>query len=249
MNVQQTAQLSRQDLLMAARAVLIRAREINPLNTDHSANLARLYRRWADLSTDPAQKTKQIELSSQHYVQATDLSPHNAILWNEWATVEMMRGSLDGAEQKLAQSLKLDTRFDQTYMILGELYVNTKNYDRAIEAYQNALEINPNLLQAQGTLAYVYAQQGKLAEAIAANQTLIKLAPSDPSVWNTYKNLAILYAQAGDLQAALAQAQIAARTAPTSPTDYRAELNNYAAQLRAQLAAPTVLTTTVPVTK
>ena len=249
LNVQQTATLGRQDLLQAARAVLVRAREINPLNTDHSANLARLYRRWADLSTDPAQKAKQLDLSVQNYVQATNLSPHNAILWNEWATVEIMRGNLDAAEQKLAESLKLDSQFDQTYMILGELYVNTKNYDRAVEMYKNALEITPGLVQAQGTLAYVYAQQGKLAEAIQANLALAKMSPNDPSIWNTRKNLAILYAQTGELQSALSQAQIAASLAPTSPTDYRAELNNYAAQLRAQLAAPPVPTATVPITQ
>ena len=160
-----------------------------------------------------------------------------------------MRGNLDVAEQKLAESLKLDSRFDQTYMILGELYVSTKNYEQAAQVYRKALEITPDYVQAQGTLAYVYAQQGKLAEAIQANLTLIKLSPNDPSIWNTRKNLAILYAQSGEMQSALSQAQMAASLAPTSPTDYRAELTNYVAQLRAQLAAPPVQTATVPITK
>ena len=248
---QRLPQMSRGDLLYAARTVLTRAREINPLNTDHSANLARLYRSWADILTDPTQKARYFELSSQAYSQATRLSPHNAILWNEWALVEMARGNFDVAQQKLDESVKLDDKFDQTYMLLGQLYLTKQDLNKAAEAYEKALAVNPNLPQAQGELAYVYAQQGRLPEAIQANQNLLNIAPDDPSVWNTRKNLAILHAQAGDLPSALREAQIAASRAPTSPTDYRAQLNDYINQLRAQLAAPPPppVTTTTPVTK
>ena len=38
---------SREDLLRAAQAALEAARRFNPLNTDHTANLARLNRAWA----------------------------------------------------------------------------------------------------------------------------------------------------------------------------------------------------------
>ncbi|MEZ4677693.1 MAG: O-antigen ligase family protein [Caldilineaceae bacterium] len=49
---QQVQQMSRTDLLRAAEAVLLEAQTVNPLNTDHTANLSP-YRTWADLSTDP----------------------------------------------------------------------------------------------------------------------------------------------------------------------------------------------------
>ena len=38
---------TREDLMRAAQAALVAARRLNPLNTDHSANLARLSRAWA----------------------------------------------------------------------------------------------------------------------------------------------------------------------------------------------------------
>ena len=248
LNVVQTANLGRTDLLYAARAVLMRAREINPLNTDHSANLARLHRRWTDLTTDPAQKTKLAEQASEYYAEATSLSPHNAILWNEWATVDLyLKGDSDAALKKLDESIKLDTAFDQTYMILGDLYLNKKDLDKAAEAYQKALAIRSDLMQAQGVLAYIYAQQGKLPEAIQANLDLIKMSPNDPNIWNTHKNLSLLFAQVGDLQSAINQAQIAATQAPT---DTKPQLNAYIAQLRAQMAQPAPpVTTTAPVTK
>jgi tetratricopeptide (TPR) repeat protein len=247
LNAQQTATLSRTDLLQAARAVLTRARAINPLNTDHSANLARLYRTWADLVSDPTQKAKLAETSSQYYAEATRLSPHNAILWNEWATVDMyLKGDMDTALRKLAESLKLDAQFDQTYMILGDLYLNAQNLDKAAEAYEKAVAIQPELTQAQGVLAYIYAQQGKITEAIQISLDLIKKSPSDPNIWNTHKNLALLYAQSGDFPSAIEQAQIAATGAPS---DTRAQLQTYIAQLRAQMAGTPPVTATAPVSQ
>jgi len=246
LNVQQTAGLGQTDLLLAARAVLTRAREINPLNTDHSANLARLMRTWADMTTDPAQKSKLADQASQYYVEATSLSPHNAILWNEWATIDLyLKGDPDAALKKLDESLSLDTQFDQTYAYLGEAYMTKKDYEKAAEAYQKVLTLRPDFAQAQGVLAYIYAQQGKLAEAIQANLKLINMSPTDPNIWNTHKNLALLYQQTNDLPSAINEAQIAASIAPTND---RLQLQAYAVQLRTQMAAPPV-TQTAPVSQ
>jgi tetratricopeptide (TPR) repeat protein len=255
LNVQQTAGLGQTDSLLAARAVLTRARQINPLNTDHSANLARLMRTWADMTTDPAQKKKFADQASQYYVEATSLSPHNAILWNEWATIDLyLKGDPDAALKKLDESLSLDTQFDQTYLLIGDTYMNKKNVDKdtaaqqkdldkAAEAYQKVLTLRPDFAQAQGVLAYIYAQQGKLAEAIQANLKLINMSPTDPNIWNTHKNLALLYQQTGDFPSAINEAQIAASIAPTND---RLQLQAYAVQLRTQMTAPPV-TQTAPV--
>jgi tetratricopeptide (TPR) repeat protein len=241
LNAQQTAGLGRNDLLQAARSVLTRAREINPLNTDHSANLARLTRRWADLATDPAQKAQLTEQASQYYAQATSLSPNNAVLWNEWALVDLgLRRDLDGALKKIEHSMLVDDQFDQTLSILGNIYMNKNDLGQAAETYQKLIAIRPDSLEAYSTLAYIFAQQGKLAEAIRANQTVLKLSPNDPNIWNTHKNLAVLYVQSGDLAAAINSAQIAASTAPS---DTKTQLLTYVSQLRAEMAAPPVTST------
>jgi tetratricopeptide (TPR) repeat protein len=241
LNAQQTASLGQNDLLQAARAVLTRAREINPLNTDHTANLARLMRRWADLTTDPAQKAQLTEQASQYYAEATNLSPNNAVLWNEWALVDLgLKHDLDGALNKVEHSMQIDDQFDQTYLIMGNIYMNQNDLDKAATTYQKLIAFQPASLEAYSTLAYIYAQQGKLAEAIQANQTVLKLSPNDSNIWNTYKNLAVLYAQAGDFPAAINSAQVAASTAPT---DTKTQLLAYVSQLRAQMAAPPITST------
>jgi tetratricopeptide (TPR) repeat protein len=245
MNVQQTANLSRQDLLMAARAVLVRAREINPLNTDHSANLARLYRRWADLAETPEDKQARADQSTAYYQDATNLSPNNAVLWNEWATVYLyLKNDPDTALQRLERSLELDPIYNQTYMIMGDLYMNQQKMDEAAEAYEQALKISPKLSQARNVLCYIYAQQNKLDEAIACNQKLVEVTPKD---WNAYKNMAILFNQKGDLTQALQSAQAARELAPA---DQQASLDAYILDIQTRLTQPAApqaaITSTTP---
>ena len=58
------ALMSRHELLRAAETVLLDAQTINPLNTDHTANLARLYRTWADLAAaDPVERQAKLDQS------------------------------------------------------------------------------------------------------------------------------------------------------------------------------------------
>ena len=95
MTPDQVSQTSQEDLLRAAEVVLLDAQNVNPLNTDHTANLARLYRTWADLAAaDPAKREEMLAKSVAMYDTAVMLSPNAAHLWNE-------RGNaLAGAREK-----------------------------------------------------------------------------------------------------------------------------------------------------
>ncbi|MEM7533264.1 MAG: hypothetical protein AAF639_13870, partial [Chloroflexota bacterium] len=78
------ANMNKQELLKAAEVVLIEAQEVNPLNTDHTANLARLYRTWADLNGGDAElRDRMLAQSLEQYEVATTLSPNSAHIWNE----------------------------------------------------------------------------------------------------------------------------------------------------------------------
>ena len=99
------------------------ARGLNPLNTDHTANLARLNRRWAELAADAAVRTLHAQASNTYYSQAVQLSPNNAGLWNEWAALEFQVLNDQASAQKyLDQSLSIDQEFEQTYLLQGDLY-------------------------------------------------------------------------------------------------------------------------------
>ena len=209
----QTDAAQRAALLDRARQTLLEARRLNPLNTDHTANLGRLYRTQGEMTSDVAQRQQLYRQSLEYYVEATTLSPHNAQLYNEWGLVYAMLGEQDNALEKYQTSLSLDERYDQTYLYLGNLYLNQKEYDKSAEAYRKALELTPGIVQAHSALGYIYSQQGKMAEAVLENLEVLKISPKD---YASHKNLAILYQQAGQLADALNSAKTALTVAPES---------------------------------
>jgi tetratricopeptide (TPR) repeat protein len=157
-NTLPSSAMSREDLLTAARIILTEARVINPLNTDHSANLARMWRQSGDIATDPAVKTQRFENSSKEYQIATTLSPNNAVLWNEWGSLYLYSfNDFEKAMEKLDKSLSLDQRFDQTYLLRGELRM------------QQAARLDQERQQAgQAVAAIPVTDTAKLNEAKAA---------------------------------------------------------------------------------
>jgi tetratricopeptide (TPR) repeat protein len=222
---QRIAGLSREDLLVASRAVLTEARRLNPLNTDHSANLARLHRTWGQLSSDPDQRAEKLRQAVEYYRQATSLSPQNAQLFNEWGQVYYIMGNHEKALEKYQHSLSLDQQFDQTYLLLGDLYLRQEKLDQAVDAYSKALELNPKIAQAHSSLGYIYSQQGKLQEAIEENLKVLELSPDD---YASHKNLALLYQQSGQTDKAIAEARVALELAPEGD---KADLQAFIAQL------------------
>ena len=71
----------RPELLEVARQELLIAQETNPLNTDHTANLARLNVRWASV-TDGAEREAHVADAERYYRDALELSPQNSIIRN-----------------------------------------------------------------------------------------------------------------------------------------------------------------------
>ncbi|MBN1401758.1 MAG: tetratricopeptide repeat protein [Anaerolineae bacterium] len=201
----------RQAYLEASRDALLRARELNPLNTDHTANLGRLYRTWAELESDPAARRQKMEQSAAYYQQALLLSPNNAQIHNESGLIYFLLGDREQAMASYERSLALDRQFMQTYILMGDVYLEEQNWAAAVSVYEKALALDPSFVQGWSALGYAYSQMGALDEAIRANlQVLVRLGED----YSTFKNLAILYRESGNVEQAVAYAERALRLAP-----------------------------------
>ena len=205
-------------VLEECRKALERARVLNPLNTDHSANLARLYSSWASFTSDPNERAGRIEQSFKYYEQATRLSPHNAVLFNEWGLVYLSVGQFDKALERYQSALALDQEFDMTYFSLGDLYYNTKQFEQAVGMYEKGLALNPRVIRAWNFLGIVYAQLGRQDEAIEA---ILKVVEQSPGDYDALKNLALLYRDKGQVDQALAYAQAASQAHPDDVLIYQ----------------------------
>jgi tetratricopeptide (TPR) repeat protein len=217
----------KETLLKEGIATVEKARAIYPLNVDHTANMGRFYRTWAQEISDPTEKLEKLQLASDYYAQAIQLSPNKAHLYNEWALTYYLMGDYENARQKLEKSLSLDAEYDQTYLLLGQLYTQTGDWALAEEMYRKAVELNPNAVESLSMLGYVLDQQGKITEAIAQNLSVLQLSPQD---YVTVRNLSVLYNKVNDYSQALAYAQLALSIAPEAD---KAGLQQFVEQLQA----------------
>jgi len=213
-------------LLKEGIATVEKARSIYPLNVDHTANMGRFYRTWAQETSDPAVRLEKLNLASEYYAQTLQLSPNKAHLYNEWALTYYLMGDYDKAREKLEKSLSLDAQFDQTYLLYGQLLSQTGDWARAEEMYRKAVELNPNAVESLSMLGYVLDQQGKITEAIEQNLRVLELAPQD---YVTVRNLSVLYNKANNFSQALTYAQMALSLAPDSD---KAGLQQFVEQLQ-----------------
>ncbi|MBN1936883.1 MAG: O-antigen ligase family protein [Anaerolineae bacterium] len=216
---QQLTELSRGDLLNCSDAVLIEAQRINPLNTDHAANLGRLYRTRAEFESDAAHKQAYFDKALDYYGQATMLSPNAAHLFDEWGLVYFMMGQYEQAIAKYEYSLTIDQLYVNTYLSLGDAYMATKAYDQAERAYLGALALDPNQPLVYTQLSYMYGIQGRTDDAISATLKVLEQSPDQQLTYNGYKNLALYYQQGGQIEPAMRAAESALALAPESERD------------------------------
>ncbi len=202
-------------ILRETERVLLQAQALSPLNTDHSANLARMYQRWADLPAGQAQRETLLALASRYYEAATSLSPNNPILWNQWSTLYLYSmGDEEGFWRRINHSLEVDDGFEQTWLILGDVRAMKGDLPGAAEAYRKALEIVPRMPQVWNALARIYLQQGQNDQAVEALNRSLELEPTGAWAWDAHRLLAIAYYQMGLPEMALAEAQTALQMAP-----------------------------------
>ncbi len=209
---------------------LRRARSLNPLNTDHTANLGRLNRQWALISLTPEQSRERALKADEFYAQAVRLSPNNVGLWNEWGALkfQLLEDGL-GAEEKLLRSLSLDATFDQTYQYLGDLRVwqarreadparQSEVFAQAEAAYQQGVSVgesgrSTSALGLQLGLANVYVSTNQIQPAIQAYLRVAQIN-AGAGQWQVYRALAELYLQSGDNAQARQFGQQALEAAP-----------------------------------
>ena len=178
---------TRDNLLRATQAALVAARDLNPLNTDHSANLARLYRTWAfakalgsDQMSDNEALRQMVQTTPgevdlpklaqarQYYEEAVSLSPQNAQLRNELATVQFIQGDLASAMQTLDHALALDPEYSQTHQLRGDILSAMSDKSNALKEYRQAAVLSPTDLTLQSAIGVLSAQVGDTEGALGA---------------------------------------------------------------------------------
>lgn len=227
---EQVSLMGRQQLLRAAEAVLLQAQRVNPLNTDHTANLARLYRTWADLSTeDPALRQTMLDKSIAQYNAAVMLSPQAAHLWNEKGNAHLARGERPEAEAAYKHSLSMDPYFEQTYLLLSDFYDAEQRYAESAAMLEEGIARITELrgpadtLNLKSYLGVALSQSGDITGAIQAMADIVEAQPTNVTA---LRNLGLLYRDAGNPAQAAASLEQAMEQTPADQVDQIAQLRS-----------------------
>ncbi len=166
-------------LLNEAQERLKDAQNINPLNTDHTANLARLNTRWVELSTDEIDRATRLADAEAYYQDAMALSPQNSMIRNEYARLLLaLKQDCEGAIAVYDEAIEVDPYFDEIYFGLADTRIACAEglaeaereaaFDQAISDLETGLEVarskNPRAMLRVGQLNQ---EIGRYEEAIA----------------------------------------------------------------------------------
>ncbi|MDD2695560.1 MAG: O-antigen ligase family protein, partial [Anaerolineales bacterium] len=219
----------RDALISQAAEDLKAAQKINPLNTDHTANLARLHSLWAGYATETNVRLERGMISDEYFEKALVLSPNNSRIWDEWAILYLnILDQPQRALELLQRSAELDPYYDWTHALLGEYYgqeselatdptAREKNLDKSIFHFSEATrlardtssKLNYTLAQAQ-----LYISRDDPQTAIDLLQEALGYSPGQNELWRIQNTMAQLYVQLGDKSNAMFFANQALLTAP-----------------------------------
>ncbi len=138
----------------------------------------------ADLYTREGNSGKAVE---EHVAIAEELSK---------------KGHLAEALQVLEKGLKIDAKNGRLRLELGRIHVLQKNYDKAIQYLEAAVESSPNDVDAMGRLGEAYLGSKRIAEAESLFQRLLEINPGDE---DTRVQMAKVSLQQGHVDRAFAE--------------------------------------------
>jgi len=109
----------------------------------------------------------------QRLARFVQLQPDNAVaryyyalaLWKRDRGASKNSVEFDRIEGMLQKAAAIDPKFGEAHLQLGILYSERGNAERAITAYQTAIEANPNLSEAHYRLAQAYKKIGEQSKA------------------------------------------------------------------------------------
>lgn len=123
----------------------------------------------------------------------------------------LIRESLVTDKQTLAES----------YVDRGNRYREQKLFAKALEAYKQAITIQPDNLDAYCGLAFTYDDMLRYVEAVQAYKQAIRIAPDDSTLYHllafSYSNLGNVYALGGNYERAIDSYKQAIQLYPGAP--------------------------------
>ncbi len=139
-------------------------------------------------------RAEQYDEACEHYKFAIDRNPAP-----EWTAIVCQALSslyrnvyddIDTAIDLLKNAIILDDTNDESFVELGDIYMDTEDIDSAIKAYCQAIKLNPKNAVSYNKCAMALWKKDYIEEAIIAYHKAIGINPDYPAAYN---NLGVIY--------------------------------------------------------
>ena len=152
----------------------------DPKRIDLMAEISKIYMLMGDMSKARDNANKIIETI-----------PHSAFGYMALASVYERQNDSDNAIAALKKGLAVDGKNPDAAMLLGNIYINKKEYGIAMKVYGDILKREPRYVPAIFAQGTVYDLMGKRKEAAKKYNEILGISENNVPALN---NLALLYA-------------------------------------------------------
>lgn len=156
-------------------------------------------------------KQQRIEDAEKEVVQAIDLHPPLAPLYNVFALLKIARRALDTLKQSVYQALTTSPEFMDEFVREGIQLLAQERFVEAEEQFKKAIALNPENTDAHFRLGFTYVSQKNYSRAIEVFEQLILM---DPENINAFFMLGMAYSEMREYYPCISNLQYALRLEP-----------------------------------
>lgn len=156
-------------------------------------------------------KQQRLEEAENEVVQAIDLHPPLAPLYNVFALLKIARRALDTLKQSVYQALTTNPEFMDEFVREGIQLLAQGRFEEAEAQFKKAIALNPENTDAHFRLGFTYVSQKNYSRAIEVFEQLILM---DPENINAFFMLGVAYSEVHEYYPCIANLQRALRLEP-----------------------------------
>jgi tetratricopeptide (TPR) repeat protein len=118
----------------------------------------------------------------QQYAAALGYEPKNSEIHRALAQVFVKLGDIDGARRHGAEVVRLEQRRPEALFFWGNICAAGQDFAASIEAYREALRLDPGLVAVRNNLANALLVTGQVDDAVVEYREVLRLRPADRSM-------------------------------------------------------------------
>ena len=158
---------------------LSRAVELNPDNFQAHTDLANLL--VTVRNPDGSPSADAFKQAKTHLDIVRDKQPNSPETHEAWANYYAAQNNLTAAIQEVQQTIALDPKRSESYLLLALLQLRSNMADQAEASFKKAAQADPNAMNAQLALGGFYQSHNRPAEAEQQFRHAIDTNPRDPA--------------------------------------------------------------------